>query len=76
MQSSMCSLYTPYSPDSCWLPYWTVSGCLFLILIIHEMLSLAKFAALNSAMNTPHRMATEFQGFAVTIWRERMNNIK
>lgn len=41
--------------------------CLLRILMIHLIVSLAKSAALKRAMKTPHRMATELQGFAVTI---------
>lgn len=41
------------------------------ILIIHFMVSLAKFAALKRAMKTTQRMPMELQGFAVTICTER-----
>ena len=57
-----------------WLVAWPLLlRYLFLILIIHFILSLANSAALNNAKKAPQRRAIVFQGLAVTICEANRN---
>lgn len=57
-----------------WFKAWVfLLRCRFRIFIIHFTLSLAKSAALNKARNIPHKRAIMFQGFAVTIYENKLN---